>query len=153
MEDKNILSLDNIILNSKLHCKEEVIDKLFDILVDSGAVLDKKMFIEDIYERESRGFTFAGDYLAIPHSFSHCVAWPQIAIIRTNNAFVWDENENLVKLVIMLAIPESTEREKELEILKNIVYSLGDVNLVKDLLEAKTKEELIKLIYSYADNQ
>jgi PTS system fructose-specific IIA component len=46
--------------------------------VDSKAVSKKEDFIKDIYERENRGFTYAGDYLAIPYGWSEYVIKPVI---------------------------------------------------------------------------
>ncbi len=153
MNHRDLISTDNIILNSKLNSKREIVDKLSDLLLASEVITDKQKFIKAIYERESRGFTFGGDYLAIPHGFSSCVVSPAIAIARLENPFIWDENGNLVKLIIMFAIPEDVESVKESESLKKIASSLGDIELIEKLLKVNTKEEMTKLIYSYSDRE
>ena len=52
----------------------------------------------------------------------------------------------------MFAIPENTDREEELEVLRRIASSLGDVELVKKLLDLNVKEDFIELIYRYMDD-
>lgn len=150
MNNGNVISADNILLNTKLNSREEAIDKLSDRLVTSGVVLDKEKFIEAIYDRENRGSTFVGDYLAIPHGLSNCVTRPTIAIAKSHEGFEWDENGNLVKLIIMFAISEDIEEESE--ILKKVASSLGDVDLVKGLLDLNTEKELIEIIYNHINN-
>ncbi|MCR1898432.1 PTS sugar transporter subunit IIA [Irregularibacter muris] len=150
MTISKVISEDCIILNLKVHSKEEVIKKLSERLIKKGAVVDKDRFIQDIYKRENMGPTFAGDYLAMPHGHSHCVVNPAIAIARTTDEISWDNNKNLVRLIILLAIPKDLKREIDIEILKNVTASLGNIRLIKDLLHASTKEEILKHIYSTA---
>lgn len=151
MENKGLITEDNILIDFNISSKEEAIDKLSELLVDLGVVLDKVGFIEDIYERESRGFTFAGDYLAIPHGWSKYVTRTAVVILRTRNAFAWDERGNLVKLIIMFVIPEDAGMEEGLKMIGQLFSSLGDEELVGNLLAANTKEELTKMICNYAD--
>ncbi len=153
MGNKGLITEENILIDFNIDSKEEAIDKLSELLVDLGAVLDKAGFIEDIYERESRGFTFAGDYLAIPHGWSKHVAKTSVAILKTEDAFIWDEGGNLVKLIIMFVIPENAEMGEGLNMIGQLFSSLGDVELVRKLLDANTKKELVQLICDYSDIQ
>ncbi|HCL51083.1 MAG TPA: transcriptional regulator, partial [Clostridiaceae bacterium] len=98
------------------------------------------------YDRENRGSTYCGDYLALPHRCSDCVTKPSIAIAKMKYRVPWDENGNLVKLVIMLTIPKASKMEEESEALKMVASSLGDRKFIKQLLDADTKEALIELI-------
>lgn len=152
MKGISVISTENIVLNPNLESKGEAIEILSDHLVASGVVINKERFIEDIYERENRGSTFTGYHLAIPHGFSNYVTRPAVAIAKSDNPFTWDKNGNLAKLIIMFAIPENTDREEELEVLRRIASSLGDVELVKKLLNLNVKEDFIELIYRYMDD-
>lgn len=149
MKNTNVIDINNIIFTNKFSSKQEAILKLSELLVESQIVIDKQKFIEDIFERENRGSTFVGENLAIPHGFSNQVKKPSIAIARVDNPFLWDENDNKVKLTILFAIPEDDELEKESEVLKKIAAALGDEDLIKDLLNAHTKEKLIYILKDY----
>ncbi|NBI07045.1 PTS sugar transporter subunit IIA [Senegalia massiliensis] len=149
MKNTNVIDINNIIFTNKFSSKQEAILKLSELLVESQIVIDKQKFIEDIFERENRGSTFVGENLAIPHGFSNQVKKPSIAIARVDNPFLWDENDNKVKLTILFAIPEDDEMEEESEVLKKIAAALGDEDLIKDLLNAHTKEKLIYILKDY----
>lgn len=149
MKNTNVIDINNIIFTNKFSSKQEAILKLSELLVESQIVIDKQKFIEDIFERENRGSTFVGENLAIPHGFSNQVKRPSIAIARVDNPFLWDENDNKVKLTILFAIPEDDELEEESEVLKKIAAALGDEDLIKDLLNAHTKEKLIYILKDY----
>lgn len=151
MKNTNVIDIDNIIFTNKFSSKQEAIIKLSELLVESQIVMDKEKFIEDIFERENRGSTFVGEQLAIPHGFSNQVKRPSLAIARVDNPFSWDGNSNMVKLIILFAIPEETGMEKESEILKNIAAALGDEDLIKRLLSAEKKEDLIYILKNYVD--
>lgn len=151
MKNKGLITEDNILIDFNVSSKEEAIDKLAELLVESGAVLDKPGFLKDVYERESRGFTFAGDYLAIPHGWSKHVVRTAVAVLKTKDPIIWDEKGNLVKLIIMFVIPQGDEIEQGLERIGQLFSSLGDVEAVKRLLNADTKKEIARLICSYAN--
>ena len=137
---------DNIMLCIKQHSKKEIITMLSGLLKESKIVTNSEKFINAVYDRENRGSTYCGDYLALPHGFSDCVTKPSIAIAKMKYRVPWDENGNLVKLVIMLTIPKASKMEEESEALKMVASSLGDRKFIKQLLEADTKEALIELI-------
>lgn len=149
MKNTNVIDINNIIFTDKISSKQEAILKLSELLVESQIVVDKEKFIEDIFERENRGSTFVGECLAIPHGFSNRVKIPSIAIAKVDNPFPWDGNTNNVKLIILFAIPEDDEMERESEVLKKIAAALGDEDLIKDLLNAQTEENLIYILKSY----
>ncbi|WP_130805798.1 PTS sugar transporter subunit IIA [Senegalia massiliensis] len=149
MKNTNVIDINNIIFTDKISSKQEAILKLSELLVESQIVVDKEKFIEDIFERENRGSTFVGESLAIPHGFSNRVKIPSIAIAKVDNPFPWDGNTNNVKLIILFAIPEDDEMERESEVLKKIAAALGDEDLIKDLLNAQTEENLIYILKSY----
>lgn len=153
MKNKGLITEDNILIDFNVSSKEEAIDKLTELLVELGAVLDKPGFLKDIYERESRGFTFAGDYLAIPHGWSKHVVRTAIVVLKTKDSIVWDEKGNLVKLIIMFVIPEGDEMGQGLKMIGQLFSSLGDVEAVKKLLDADTKKEIARLICNYADTK
>ncbi|GEM_PF-1130233 len=137
---------DNIMLCIKQHSKKEIITMLSGLLKESKIVTNSEKFINAVYDRENRGSTYCGDYLALPHGCSDCVTKPSIAIAKMKYRVPWDENGNLVKLVIMLTIPKASKMEEESEALKMVASSLGDRKFIKQLLDADTKEALIELI-------
>ncbi|HBG38066.1 MAG TPA: transcriptional regulator, partial [Clostridiaceae bacterium] len=58
---------DNIMLCIKQHSKKEIITMLSGLLKESKIVTNSEKFINAVYDRENRGSTYCGDYLALPH--------------------------------------------------------------------------------------
>lgn len=148
MNISEILNKKNVFINCELNSRKEVLHRLSYSLLESKAISNKERFINDVLERENRSSTFIGNYLAIPHGISECVMKSQIAILKSDKSFSWDENHNPVKLVILFAINENAE-DKETEIIKKFASSLGDMEFIDNLLNADTDTELIKLVRSY----
>lgn len=68
MRIMDFLDKESIELNIKSKTKKEVIEELVDMLDKKGLILDKKVTIESLMEREELGSTGVGQGIAIPHS-------------------------------------------------------------------------------------
>ena len=68
MRIMDFLDKESIELNIKSKTKKEVIEELVDMLDKKGLIMDKKVTIESLMEREELGSTGVGQGIAIPHS-------------------------------------------------------------------------------------
>ncbi|MEI7542616.1 MAG: PTS sugar transporter subunit IIA [bacterium] len=68
MRIMDFLDKESIELNIKSKTKKEVIEELVDMLDKKGLIIDKKVTIESLMEREELGSTGVGQGIAIPHS-------------------------------------------------------------------------------------
>ena len=64
----DFLDKDSIELNLKAKTKKEVIEELVEILMKRNIIIDKKVAIDSLLEREELGSTGVGQSIAIPHS-------------------------------------------------------------------------------------
>jgi len=64
----DFLDKDSIELDIKAKNKKEVIEELVEILSKKNVIVDKKVTIESLLEREELGSTGVGQGIAIPHS-------------------------------------------------------------------------------------
>lgn len=149
MGNIKLLNIENIIVKDDISSKKEVLDLLSKSLLASKSIDNIESFIGDILEREGRGSTFVGQYMAIPHGLSSNVNRPAIALMKLNNEMFWDPDKNPVKLIFLFAIPKDEKLEAEAEFLKTLPLLLGDEVLVDKLLEARSEEELLELINTY----
>ena len=67
MNVAEVLKKEHIALGLSAASKEEVLEKLIDLLYENGALSDKKAFTEDVMERERVSSTGIGNSFAIPH--------------------------------------------------------------------------------------
>lgn len=133
-----------VILDLKAKNKEEAIEELAQILFTSGKINDKALYIADILNREKILSTYCGNNIAIPHSVSSVVNKASFAFGRSSG-LTWDEDDDLVNFVIILAIPELEEGEDtvHIEMMSAIAELALDDDIRSQWEKAKTTEEII----------
>jgi len=155
MNINDILQAENILLSLNASSKDEALKSLAELLFKNHKLKDLNLFIEDLYKRESAGFTGAGKSIAIPHGISESVEQVTLAIGRLNNTIDWEtwadieKKDREVKLIIMFAVP-SADVDKEdrnyIEALKVVMRKLAKVEVLQDILSASSENEIISIL-------
>ena len=155
MNINDILQAENILLSLNASSKDEALKALAELLFENHKLKDLNLFIEDLYKRESAGFTGAGKSIAIPHGISESVEQVTLAIGRLNNTIDWEtwadieKKDREVKLIIMFAVP-SADVDKEdrnyIEALKVVMRKLAKVEVLQDILSASSENEIISIL-------
>lgn len=148
MELANILDENIIFPNADYINKEEVLQKLSELLEKEKYVSDSRVFLEAVYDRENEGVTGIGNLLAIPHGKSESVHKPGVAITTLNNIVDWESlDDHGAQIVFLIAI--GTENSKDhLKLLSQIARKLGDEEINSKLLSAQKKEDIIQILTS-----
>lgn len=142
--DKNLIVLDLDSLN-----KNEVIEKLVDLLDENGALINKNEFLEAVLLRETKSPTGLEDSLAIPHGKSTSVKTPKIAAARLKNKIKdWEsvDESNEVDLVFLIAIPDAEKGTTHIEVLSNLTTLFMEDGFIESLRDAKNKDEFLNII-------
>ncbi|MBM7557376.1 PTS sugar transporter subunit IIA [Halanaerobacter jeridensis] len=125
----------------------ETIEALTDLLYQEDKITSKEEFKAGIIEREEEGTTGFGQKVAIPHCKSDSVKEVSMAVAKLKEGVDWNAvDEDKVKLVIMLAVPNQAANTKHIEILSTLSTKLMEDEFVEQLLAVKDKEKLIKLL-------
>ena len=104
MDISSVLNVKNIKLNMMAKSKEEAIEELADLLVRDGAVINKDIFLKDVWLREEQGSTGFENHIAIPHGKSSGVARTALAIGRTQYHIPWETMDGSdVRCIILFA--------------------------------------------------
>ena len=136
----SILNPNNILLNQKVHNKEEAIRLAGQILVDQGYV--DADYIEKMLERETISSTYMGNFVAIPHGTEDAkqsVKASGISIVQVPEGV--DFGKGVVKVLFGIAGKDN----EHLEILSNIAIVCSDEANVLKIVNASTKEEILAL--------
>lgn len=142
--DKNLIVLDLDSLN-----KNEVIEKLVDLLDENDALINKNEFLEAVLLRETKSPTGLEDGLAIPHGKSTSVKTPKIAAARLKNKIKdWEsvDESNEVDLVFLIAIPDAEKGTTHIEVLSNLTTLFMEDGFIESLRDAKNKDEFLNII-------
>lgn len=142
-----VLKPDNIHLNIKSKNKKEIIEILANSLEQTGAILNKNLFIEDIFKREKEGITGFENGLAIPHGKSMGVKNTSLAVAKLETPIQWETLDNKpVDLIILFAVTMEDKNDKHIKILSKVAGNLSDDDNITLLKNATNKNDIINIL-------
>jgi len=148
MKISELIDLPLIQLDLKAKTKSQVITELSNMLKAENRISDLKLFMEDVYERESLGSTGIGFKIAIPHTKSKYVTKPSLVFGRTNDGIEFESLDNEpAKLFFLIAMPESGSNS-HLQVLALLSRNLIHEEFRDQLLEAKTSQEVLDILHT-----
>lgn len=144
---QSVLDKELIVLNLQASTKEEVIEKLAEVLFKNDKLISKEVYIKDVLEREKHCTTGIGSGIAIPHGKSNGVKQTSIAIGKLLEEIEWQAfDKKPVKMVFLLSVKKEDTEEMHLKTISNIATSLSEDETINRLLKATTTEEIIALL-------
>lgn len=147
MDISNVLNVTNIKLNMMAKSKEEAIEELADLLVRDGAVINKDIFLKDVWLREEQGSTGFENHIAIPHGKSSGVARTALAIGRTQHQIPWETMDGSdVRCIILFAVCLVDQNATHIRLLSQVSGSLADEEIVEKLLKEDSPQKIIDLL-------
>ena len=139
-----VLKKEHIALGLSAASKEEVLEKLIDLLYENGALSDKKAFTEDVMERERVSSTGIGNSIAIPHGKSANVIETTAAIARLEKPITWSSADGEpVSFVVLLAVNENDKGVTHVKLLSQMARKLASEETCKRLMDAADADEVI----------
>lgn len=145
---QDLITIHSIDLNLEASTKDEAIHALARILDKNQAISSFEGFIQDVYEREVMTSTGIGYGIAIPHAKSKFVTKPSVIFARHDTGIPFDAMDGKdAKLFFMIAMPEDGT-QSHLKVLAMLSRKLMHRDYRDALLDAKTKEEVLSLLYT-----
>lgn len=146
MKITDLLSIETIDINAAATSKNDVIEKAVALITKSGAISDVETYKKGVYHREEESTTGIGEGIAIPHCKSSVVTKPALAamVLKDGVDYVSLDGEK-VNLLFLIAAPNS-EDNVHLEVLARLSNLLMDEDFKNNLINAKSKEEFLKVI-------
>ena len=148
---KDFLRPEHIILNLEARDAREALDKIVAVLVHTGCVTSE--FADDIWEREQvfpTGLPTQPLASALPHADPQHVLQTAVAIstLKTPVRFGQmgtDGSVGLdVRVIILLAIKE---REKQTELIRQVIQLLQSPETLEKLAIAETPEQALQILH------
>ncbi|ENT2948667.1 PTS sugar transporter subunit IIA [Klebsiella aerogenes] len=147
MDISSVLNVRNIKLNMMAKSKEEAIEELTDLLVHDGAVINKDVFLKDVWLREEQGSTGFENHIAIPHGKSSGVTRTALAIGRTQHQIPWETMDGSdVRCIILFAVCLVDQNATHIRLLSQVSGSLADEEIVEKLLKEDSPQKIIDLL-------
>ncbi|OCG19325.1 MULTISPECIES: PTS sugar transporter subunit IIA [unclassified Gilliamella] len=93
-----------------------------------------KTFFDDVMAHEQEMETDVLPDIALPHAKSSAVKTPFIVVGKYGDGIIWN-NDNKVKLIVMIGAPEHANKE-HLSIIAKLASNLANDDFVEDLLKS-----------------
>ena len=144
---KNDLYKENTVcMNLKSKTKQDVINEMVELLDKNGILDNKNEFKKEILEREELSSTGFGNGIAIPHAKTSAVKIPRVAVGISKDGFDFDSVDgNKANLIFMIAAGDD-DNDLHLKTLSHLAQNLMDDEFVKEILNSKSKKEIVQLL-------
>ena len=131
--------------------KDELFRYMANIAFKTGYVSNEKEYIDSLYFRESEGYTYMGNRIAIPHGKTRAVKKALILFCKTINPFLYESSgeKGEVDMIFMLAIPDDNEFNVHLKMLSTLAGLLVHDDVIKALRQSKNYDDVINAFDKY----
>ncbi|MEG2985708.1 MAG: fructose-specific PTS transporter subunit EIIC [Peptostreptococcaceae bacterium] len=142
----DLINKKSISLNLKAKDKSDAIDKLVDLVNNSGNLNDRVEYKSAIIARENQSTTGIGEGIAIPHAKTKAVKNPCLGAAVSKSGIDYESFDgSLSNLFFMIAAPEGANNT-HLEVLSRLSTILMDEEFREKLINAKNEDEFLNLI-------
>lgn len=146
MRITDLLSKDGIELNITAKDKNDIINKMTNLMLKTGRITDLNAYKELVLKREEEGSTGVGEGIAIPHGKGDCVTEPGLVAMVVPNGVEYDALDGKpVNLLFMIAAPNTSDNV-HLDVLSRLSTMLMDTEFKNKLISAKSKAEFLNII-------
>lgn len=142
-----LLNENLIVIDANYSSRDDVLNAICDLLIAEDRLLDKQLYLKDVYEREEAVPTSLGFSFAIPHAKSDGVKIASLVFIKLKNEINWTETDK-VKFVFGIAVPHAQAGVEHLKILSKLARQMMNEDFRNGLNHAKTKQDYLSLITS-----
>jgi len=149
MRVSNYLKEEFCIMDLKATNKEEAIKEIALQLFKGGNILNLNEFIEDVLERETLGSTGIGHSIAIPHARTDAVKNFVIGFGYSVVGIDFNSLDGQKANLIFLMGADPKELNLYLRLLAELSKLLMNSSFRRELMEARTAEEIIKTIKKF----
>lgn len=146
MRITDLLSEKAIELNVKAKDKNDIINKMAELMLKTGRITDVNEYKELVFKREEEGSTGVGEGIAIPHGKGNCVTEPGLVAMVLPEGVEYNALDGKpVNLLFMIAAPD-TNSNVHLDVLSRLSTMLMDADFKNKLISAKSKKEFLEII-------
>ena len=146
MRITDLLSEKAIELNVKAKDKNDIINKMAELMLKTGRITDVNEYKELVFKREEEGSPGVGEGIAIPHGKGNCVTEPGLVAMVVPEGVEYNALDGKpVNLLFMIAAPD-TNSNVHLDVLSRLSTMLMDADFKNKLISAKSKKEFLEII-------
>lgn len=146
MKITDLLQTNGISLHASPSTKFEAIDMLVDLMDATGKLSNKDDYKKDVLLREKSSTTGIGEGIAIPHAKSKAVQTAGLAAMVVKDGVNFESLDGQPAHLLFLIAAPNTKADLHVEVLSRLATLLMDAKFRKDLINAPSPEEFMRLI-------
>ncbi|HPC71948.1 MAG TPA: PTS sugar transporter subunit IIA [Treponema sp.] len=146
MNLKSVLSRDTVCLHLKGTTKEEIINELLDVLVQSGKIKDREAALAAVMDRERKMSTGMKHGIAIPHAKSPTVHELVACIGISDNPVDFDSLDHEPCRIFIMTLSPIDKTGPHLQFLAEVSLLFKSSEKRAEILAAKTPEEVLRVL-------
>jgi fructose-specific phosphotransferase system IIA component len=146
MNLKKILNKNIVELNLQGNSKQEIIESLLDLLVNTGKVKNRDAALEALLEREAKMSTGIQQGVAIPHCKTDAVVELLACVGIIKNGVDFKALDGIPSKIFIMTLSPLTRSGPHVQFLADISRVLTSEGMRDKLINADTKDELISLL-------
>lgn len=155
MKVNELLESKNILTEFKSENKNDVINELVDLLIGDERIVDLEEIRKCVFEREEKMSTGVGKGFAIPHGKTNSVTDILAAFGKSKTPIEYNSLDGEPVHLVFLLIGKENLLAKHIKLLSRISRLMNNEEFRKRLVEAESKESILKLFQeeeqSYSD--
>src|SRR5699024_3426093 len=143
---KDIIMPEQVFLNQNLETKEAILKYISNKAVQLEIADEQASILEGLKKREEESSTGMENGIAIPHVASEHIVTAKLIIVQIDHGIEWPSlDDQNTDFIISILVPKDNE-SKHLEILSQLSRKLIDESYIKELKNAKSKNQISQLI-------
>ena len=146
MNIRKAISKETISLSLSSREKSAIIEELVDLLDKSGRINDRKAVLKCILEREKKMSTGMHNGLAIPHGKTDTVDGLVAAVGLIPEGVDFESMDQQPSRIFILTVSPANRAGPHIQFLAEISRLMNRADVRKQILEAKTLDELHALL-------
>jgi PTS system nitrogen regulatory IIA component len=146
MKLSEILKPEFIISNLKAHDKKGALEELSGVITDQEPSLNKGYLLQVLLERERLGSTGIGEGIALPHGKVRKLDRLLMSFGRSVEGLSFDSIDDQPAYLLFLLVAPENSAGAHLQALAKISRALKDSNFRQRLIDAKSEDEIYRII-------
>jgi PTS system fructose-specific IIA component len=138
----DIITESLIALDVELTDKAAVINEIANLLAANSRLVDREIYIKDVYAREEMVPTGIGNLIAIPHARSAAVSSSSLVYMRLTAPIQWSDQEE-ARFIFGIAVPDDNVDNLHLKILSTVAKKLLDDKIKEIIEESPSKQQIL----------
>lgn len=120
----SIINRDCMVFDLEADSKNQVIEQMVQKFDEQGYLSDKALFLKDVLDREEVFPTYLDSGIGLPHGKSDGTKQAGICVARLKKPVLWDDEDNMVDMVFMIAVKMGCDNNLHLQILARLSRAL-----------------------------